>query len=137
MDADILRIARISFVPERLDGKLGKTVRAARSARGWTIAGLSRRAGVSKRHLSAMELGANVSAAVIIRVAQTLGLAEVDIGGVLVSVERSSFKSIDIVAALSHLDEIERRGRLARRDLGEYNARQSARRRVSSRKRDR
>lgn len=59
---------------------LGETIRAARTAKGLTQARLAKRAGVSRRHLAALEKGANVSVAVLNKVAAVLELKEIDLG---------------------------------------------------------
>lgn len=59
---------------------LGETVRNARIRKGLTQAKLARLAGVSRRHLAALEKGANVSVAVLRKVAAVLELAEIQLG---------------------------------------------------------
>jgi HTH-type transcriptional regulator/antitoxin HipB len=61
---------------------LGETVRSTRIRRGFTQAKLAQLAGVSRRHLAALEKGANVSVAVLRKVAAVLGLTEIDLGDV-------------------------------------------------------
>lgn len=61
---------------------LGDTVRSTRVRRGLTQAKLARLAGVSRRHLAALEKGANVSIAVLRKVANVLELNEIDLGGI-------------------------------------------------------
>jgi transcriptional regulator with XRE-family HTH domain len=61
---------------------LGEIVRSTRIRRGLTQAKLARLAGVSRRHLAALEKGANVSINVLRKVASVLELAEIDLGGV-------------------------------------------------------
>jgi transcriptional regulator with XRE-family HTH domain len=63
---------------------LGDTVRTTRIRRGLTQAKLARLAGVSRRHLAALEKGANVSIAVLRKVANVLELNEIDLGGISV-----------------------------------------------------
>jgi transcriptional regulator with XRE-family HTH domain len=60
---------------------LGETVRSTRIRRGLTQAKLARLAGVSRRHLAALEKGANVSVNVLRKVAAVLDLTEIDLGG--------------------------------------------------------
>ncbi len=60
---------------------LGETVRSTRIRRGLTQAKLARLAGVSRRHLAALEKGANVSVNVLLKVASVLDLTEIDLGG--------------------------------------------------------
>ena len=59
---------------------LGETVRSARIKKGLTQAKLARLAGVSRRHLAALEKGANVSVAVVKKVASVLDLTDIDLG---------------------------------------------------------
>src|SRR3954453_7577237 len=60
---------------------LGETVREARIRKGLTQARLARMAGVSRRHLAALEKGANVSILVLKKVAAVLELNEIQLGG--------------------------------------------------------
>lgn len=60
---------------------LGDTVRETRIKKGLTQAKLARLAGVSRRHLAALEKGANVSVAVLRKVASVLDLTEIELGG--------------------------------------------------------
>src|SRR6059058_5741670 len=60
---------------------LGATVRESRIGKGWTQAHLARMAGVSRRHLAALEKGANVSILVLRKVATVLDLTEIQLGG--------------------------------------------------------
>ena len=59
---------------------LGDTVREARLRKSLTQARLAQLAGVSRRHLAALEKGANVSVAILERVAGVLELSEISIG---------------------------------------------------------
>ena len=67
----------------RLDGTFGAFIRNARIKRELTIAAVAERACVSRRHLTELESGANVSVAVVLRVAAVLELNEIDLGGVV------------------------------------------------------
>src|SRR5256885_16694522 len=60
---------------------LGETVRTTRIKKGLTQARLARLAGVSRRHLAALEKGANVSVNVLKKVASVLDLTEIHLGG--------------------------------------------------------
>lgn len=60
---------------------LGETVRESRIRKGLTQARLARMAGVSRRHLAALEKGANVSILVLRKVAAVLELKEIQLGG--------------------------------------------------------
>jgi transcriptional regulator with XRE-family HTH domain len=59
---------------------LGDVVRETRIKRGLTQAKLARLAGVSRRHLAALEKGANVSVLVLRKVASVLDLTEINLG---------------------------------------------------------
>jgi len=60
---------------------LGETVRESRIRKGLTQARLARMAGVSRRHLAALEKGANVSILVLRKVAAVLELRNIQLGG--------------------------------------------------------
>ena len=59
---------------------LGETVRSARIKKNLTQAKLARLAGVSRRHLAALEKGANVSVLVVKKVASVLDLTDINLG---------------------------------------------------------
>src|SRR5687767_991478 len=59
---------------------LGDTVREARIRKGLTQARLAKLAGVSRRHLAALEKGANISVSILQRVAAVLELEEIQLG---------------------------------------------------------
>ncbi|HEX8170614.1 MAG TPA: helix-turn-helix domain-containing protein [Thermoanaerobaculia bacterium] len=59
---------------------LGDTVRQARIRKNLTQARLAKLAGVSRRHLAALEKGANVSINILQRVASVLDLTEIQLG---------------------------------------------------------
>ncbi|HKR64780.1 MAG TPA: helix-turn-helix domain-containing protein [Thermoanaerobaculia bacterium] len=59
---------------------LGESVREARIRKGLTQARLAKLAGVSRRHLAALEKGANVSVNILQRVAAVLELTEIQLG---------------------------------------------------------
>ena len=61
---------------------LGDSVREARLKKGFTQARLAKMAGVSRRHLAALEKGANVSVSILQRVANVLELTEIQLGDV-------------------------------------------------------
>lgn len=61
---------------------IGGTIRSARKARGWTQQQLATEAGVSRRHLIALEHGANVSIDILRKVALALDLHEIELGEV-------------------------------------------------------
>lgn len=59
---------------------LGDIIREARIRKGLTQARLAKMAGVSRRHLAALEKGANVSVSILQRVAAVLELEEIQLG---------------------------------------------------------
>src|SRR5215211_6059022 len=59
---------------------LGEAIKEARIRKGLTQARLAKMAGVSRRHLAALEKGANVSVGILQRVATVLELAEIQLG---------------------------------------------------------
>ena len=61
---------------------LGQSVREARLKKGFTQARLAKMAGVSRRHLAALEKGANVSVSILQRVAAVLELTEIPLGDI-------------------------------------------------------
>lgn len=64
---------------------LGETVREARTRKGLTQAKLAKLAGVSRRHLAALEKGANVSIQILQRVAAVLELTQIHLGDLSLS----------------------------------------------------
>src|SRR6476646_1789814 len=68
---------------------LGDIVRETRIKKGLTQAKLARMAGVSRRHLAALEKGANVSVAVLKKVAAVLDLQEIQLGDLSLRVTTS------------------------------------------------
>jgi len=75
---------------------LGQTIRAARIKKGLTQARLARLAGVSRRHLAALEKGANVSVLVLKKVASVLELTEIDLGDVTLKTTRPAAPAINM-----------------------------------------
>ncbi len=75
---------------------LGETVRSTRIKRGFTQARLARLADVSRRHLAALEKGANVTILVLRKVAAVLDLGEIDLGELVVKTSSSPASSVNI-----------------------------------------
>ena len=75
---------------------LGETLRATRLERGLTQARLAKLAGVSRRHLAALEKGANVSVNVLRKVAAVLQLAEIKLGELTVRAAGSSSTTVNM-----------------------------------------
>lgn len=55
-----------------LDKRLGRVIRAARDHRGFTQEELAHRCGISRRHVAAIERGANFTVAVLVAIAGEL-----------------------------------------------------------------
>jgi transcriptional regulator with XRE-family HTH domain len=75
---------------------LGEIVRSTRIKRGLTQARLARLADVSRRHLAALEKGANVSINVLQKVAAVLELTEIDLGELTVKTPHSSSNAVNM-----------------------------------------
>jgi transcriptional regulator with XRE-family HTH domain len=75
---------------------LGEIVRSTRIKRGLTQARLARLADVSRRHLAALEKGANVSINVLQKVAAVLELDEINLGGLTVQTPHSSSNAVNM-----------------------------------------
>jgi len=75
---------------------LGEIVRSTRIKRGLTQARLARLADVSRRHLAALEKGANVSINVLQKVAAVLELDEINLGELTVQTPHSSSNSVNM-----------------------------------------
>src|SRR5260221_5101520 len=75
---------------------LGETVRSTRIRRGLTQAKLARLAGVSRRHLAALEKGANVSVHALLKVASVLDLTEIDLGGTSIRPRADAEGSVNV-----------------------------------------
>jgi transcriptional regulator with XRE-family HTH domain len=75
---------------------LGETVRSTRIKRGFTQARLARLAGVSRRHLAALEKGANVSINVLRKVATVLDLTEINLGELTLQTSSSSSSPVNM-----------------------------------------
>jgi len=75
---------------------LGEIVRSTRIKRGLTQARLARLADVSRRHLAALEKGANVSINVLQKVANVLDLSEINLGPLTVQTPTSSANPVNL-----------------------------------------
>jgi len=84
---------------------LGQIIRAARIKKGLTQARLARLAGVSRRHLAALEKGANVSVLVLKKVAGVLELTDIDLGDVTLHTPRAATPAINIPLLAETLHE--------------------------------
>ena len=91
---------------ERLDGTLGAAVREQRIAENLTQAHLARLADVSRRHLAALERGANVSVLVVVKVARALQVSQLPLGNIVLTGAPTAVPRIS--DALDALSEIER-----------------------------
>lgn len=102
-------------MPEELDGTLGAAVRELRLKQGFTQARLARVAGVSRRHLAALENGANVSVLVVVKIARVLGIGQLPLGDLTLTREPTTEVAVPDVVDL--LDQIDRLTAEARRRL--------------------
>src|SRR5438067_8664032 len=84
---------------------LGDFVRETRIKKGLTQARLARLAGVSRRHLAALEKGANVSVLVLKKVAAVLELTEIDLGDVTLKTTRPAASAINMPLLAETLHE--------------------------------
>src|SRR5262249_30579348 len=87
---------------------LGDIVRETRIKKGLTQARLARLAGVSRRHLAALEKGANVSVAVLKKVAAVLDLQEIELGDLSVrttTTENDNVKTANIALVADAIRE--------------------------------
>lgn len=75
---------------------VGDTIREARIKKGLTQAKLARLAGVSRRHLAALEKGANVSILVLNKVATVLELHEIQVGSVALKAPEAERAGVNI-----------------------------------------
>lgn len=76
---------------------LGDTVRSSRIKKGLTQAKLARLAGVSRRHLAALEKGANVSVLVLKKVASVLDLTEINLGSILLHASQDPTTQVNML----------------------------------------
>jgi transcriptional regulator with XRE-family HTH domain len=98
---------------------LGEKIRNLRIRRGLSQASLARHASVSRRHVSEIERGANVSVDTLMRIATTLDLSELAIGPVKLTVAPvNNIGSSAIAAAAQDLEEARRRIGAALSKLG-------------------
>jgi len=67
-------------MPTKLPPIVGESIRSARKLRRLTQGRCAEIAGVSRRHLAAMERGGNVSVLALIKVAQAVGLSDISTG---------------------------------------------------------
>ncbi len=75
---------------------LGDTVREARIKKGLTQARVAKLAGVSRRHLAALEKGANVSVSILHRIATVLDLNEIQLGDLSLRSGNTSRASVNV-----------------------------------------
>jgi transcriptional regulator with XRE-family HTH domain len=99
---------------ETLDGTLGVAVRELRENQQLTQAAVARLAGVSRRHIAAIEKGANVSVLVVVKVARVLGATELPLGGVTLTAEAAPAPRIpEVMDVLDRIDELTTQARHA------------------------
>lgn len=75
---------------------LGDTVKEARRLKGFTQVRLAEVAGVSRRHLAALEKGANVSIDILQRVAAALELKEIPLGDLEIRGGKTPRRSVNV-----------------------------------------
>lgn len=90
---------------EKAGQVLGPTIRKAREAKGWSQARLAQVAGVSRKHISAMESGANVTIEVLRKVAEALDINSVQLPRL--SMRFDAIREPDFVAAANALRRVD------------------------------
>lgn len=100
---------------EELDGTLGREVRALRTAQNLSQARLAQMAEVSRRHLAALERGANVSIFVVLKVARALGAKDLPLGSLRLHNEDVSPlpRVQEALETLSRIETLAREARVA------------------------
>ena len=84
---------------------LGDVVRETRIKKGLTQAKLARLAGVSRRHLAALEKGANVSVLVLKKVASVLDLAQIQLGGLELRANEGARNGVNVAVVADAIRE--------------------------------
>ena len=84
---------------------LGDVVRETRIKKGLTQAKLARLAGVSRRHLAALEKGANVSVLVLKKVASVLDLTHIELGGLELRAEAPVSNGVNVAIVADAIRE--------------------------------
>lgn len=84
---------------------LGDVVRETRIKQGLTQAKLARLAGVSRRHLAALEKGANVSVLVLKKVAAVLDLTHIQLGGLELSANAPVSNGVNVAIVADAIRE--------------------------------
>jgi len=84
---------------------LGDVVRETRIKKGLTQAKLARLAGVSRRHLAALEKGANVSVLVLTKVASVLDLQEIELGDLSLRASKSGKQNLNVAVIADAIRE--------------------------------
>src|ERR1051326_346430 len=84
---------------------LGAVVRETRLKKGLTQAKLARLAGVSRRHLAALEKGANVSVLVLKKVASVLDLTQIQLGGLELTAGETEKNGVNVAVVADAIRE--------------------------------
>lgn len=84
---------------------LGAIVRETRIKKGLTQAKLARLAGVSRRHLAALEKGANVSVLVLKKVASVLDLTQIQLGGLELTAGETEKNGVNVAVVADAIRE--------------------------------
>jgi len=84
---------------------LGDVVRETRIKKGLTQAKLARLAGVSRRHLAALEKGANVSVLVLRKVASVLDLTQIQLGGLELRADNGGKNGMNVAVVADAIRE--------------------------------
>jgi len=84
---------------------LGDVVRETRIKKGLTQAKLARLAGVSRRHLAALEKGANVSVLVLRKVASVLDLTQIQLGGLELRADNGGKSGMNVAVVADAIRE--------------------------------
>jgi transcriptional regulator with XRE-family HTH domain len=118
------RMAKGKKMPTSLPPIVGECIRNARKRRRLTQARCAKIAGVSRRHLAAMERGSNITVLVLIKIAQAVGLSDISTGALTLHFtpdERLARVTEALAGAADHISiarELAERAREAIQDGG-------------------
>ncbi|MBV8543750.1 MAG: helix-turn-helix transcriptional regulator [Acidobacteria bacterium] len=87
----------------------GAAIQARRIQKGFTQAKLARLAEVSRRHVAAVERGANVSLAILVRLSAALDLRDLTVGSLTLHLSAQHRAGIDVMEVVDDLKEAQRR----------------------------
>lgn len=89
--------------------EVGAAIRARREEKGFTQAKLARSADVSRRHVAAVESGANVTLTILVRLSAALDLRDLTVGSLTLHLSTQRPTGADIAEAVDDLEEAQRR----------------------------